>query len=70
MEDVGDVSDREASQLLERSDESEPLGDQARMARCLDLVEDFCLVTESVRSGTDVDVDVLVETPSREGVEA
>lgn len=44
--------------------------DEARMARCLDLFEDFCLVTESVRGGIDVDVDVRVETPTTEEVEA
>jgi organic hydroperoxide reductase OsmC/OhrA len=29
-----------------------------RIARCLDLFEDFCVVTQSVRSGLDVSVDV------------
>lgn len=38
--------------------------DQARMARCLDLFEDFCLVTESVRGGIDVGVEVEVESPA------
>ena len=33
-------------------------GNEARIARCLDLFEDFCLVTESVRSGIEVDVEV------------
>lgn len=42
--------------------------DQARMARCLDLFEDFCLVTESVRKGIDVDVDVQVEDATPEEV--
>ena len=42
--------------------------DQARMARCLDLFEDFCLVTESVRGGIDVGVRVEVESPAPEGV--
>ncbi len=29
-----------------------------RMGRCLDLFEDFCIVTESVRQGIEVDVAV------------
>lgn len=45
-----------------------PDDEQARMARCLDLFEDFCLVTESVRKGIQVDVDVEVETPTAEEV--
>lgn len=32
--------------------------DRPRMARCLELFEDFCIVTESVRRGIDVDVSV------------
>jgi hypothetical protein len=28
------------------------------MGRCLDLFQDFCLVTESVRDGIAVDVEV------------
>ncbi len=32
--------------------------ERPRMARCLDLFEDFCIVTESVRRGIDVDVSV------------
>lgn len=43
-------------------------GDQARIARCLDLFEDFCLVTESVRKGIDVGVDVHVDAPEAEEV--
>ena len=43
-----------------------PDEDRARMARCLDLFEDFCLVTESVRGGIAVDVDVRVESPDVE----
>lgn len=42
--------------------------DRARIARCLDLFEDFCLVTESVRKGIDVDVDVHVDAPEAEEV--
>jgi len=33
-----------------------------RMGRCLELFEDFCIVTESVRQGIRVDVEV--ETPA------
>jgi uncharacterized OsmC-like protein len=32
--------------------------DRERMGRCLDLFEDFCIVTESVRKGVDVLVQV------------
>lgn len=42
--------------------------DQARMVRCMDLFEDFCLVTESVRKGIEVGVEVQVETPAAEEV--
>lgn len=35
--------------------------DRPRMARCLELFEDFCIVTESVRRGIDVDVSVAGE---------
>lgn len=31
---------------------------RARMQRCLELFEDFCVVTQSVRQGIDVDVAV------------
>lgn len=31
---------------------------RARLARCLELFEDFCVVTQSVRGGIDVDVTV------------
>jgi uncharacterized OsmC-like protein len=37
-------------------DVAEP--DRARMSRCLELFEDFCVVTESVRNGVPVTVDV------------
>jgi organic hydroperoxide reductase OsmC/OhrA len=33
-------------------------GEQARMRRCLELFEDFCVVTQSVRQGIEVDVTV------------
>lgn len=42
--------------------------DQARIARCLDLFEDFCLVTESVRNGIDVDVEVHADATEAEEV--
>lgn len=32
--------------------------DQPRIGRCLELFEDFCVVTESVRKGLDVAVEV------------
>jgi uncharacterized OsmC-like protein len=32
--------------------------DQPRMRRCLELFEDFCVVTQSVRQGIEVDVAV------------
>ncbi|MCL5446512.1 MAG: OsmC family protein [Actinobacteria bacterium] len=37
-------------------------GPSARMARCMDLFEDFCVVTQSVRKG--IDVDVTVDVPA------
>ena len=50
----------------------EPVVDEAdrpRMRRCLDLFEDFCIVTQSVRAGVDVDVEVDVK-PERPAVTA
>jgi organic hydroperoxide reductase OsmC/OhrA len=35
-------------------------GDRERMGRCMELFEDFCVVTESVRHGIDVAVRVDV----------
>lgn len=35
-------------------------GDPARMARCLEIFEDYCVVTESVRSGIAVGVEVAI----------
>ena len=38
-----------------------------RMSRCLDLFQDFCIVTESVRDGIAVDVEVeTASTDSRQ----
>lgn len=39
---------------------------QERMSRCLGLFEDFCIVTESVRTGVPVDVNVEVVEPAGE----
>jgi organic hydroperoxide reductase OsmC/OhrA len=33
-------------------------GDRERMKRCLEIFEDFCIVTQSVRKGVDVKVTV------------
>ncbi len=38
-------------------------GSEGRIGRCLELFEDFCVVTESVRRGIDVDVDVAIDPP-------
>ena len=35
---------------------------QAKMGRCLQLFEDFCVVTESVRNGIEIDVEVEPRT--------
>lgn len=35
-----------------------PEAERARMARCLEIFEDFCIVTQSVRAGIDVAVRV------------
>jgi organic hydroperoxide reductase OsmC/OhrA len=37
-----------------------PADQQPRMRRCLELFEDFCVVTQSVREGLDVAIDVEV----------
>jgi uncharacterized OsmC-like protein len=33
-------------------------GQESRLGHCLDLFEDYCVVTQSVRNGIDVDVQV------------
>ncbi len=38
--------------------------ESGRFARCLELFEDFCVVTQSVRSGLDVSVEVEVGPPA------
>lgn len=40
-----------------------PVEARERMTRCLDIFEDFCVVTESVREGIDVDVRVEPVAP-------
>ncbi len=42
------------------------LEDRHRMQRCLDVFEDYCIVTESVRGGIDVNVDVAPSTSPSE----
>ncbi len=42
------------------------LEDRVRMERCLGIFEDFCIVTQSVRGGIDVDVSVEAVTPHAE----
>lgn len=37
--------------------------DRERVARCLELFEDFCVVTQSVRRGVEVQVEVALDTP-------
>jgi uncharacterized OsmC-like protein len=36
-----------------------PEADRKKLDRCLDLFEDFCVVTASIREGVDVDVRVI-----------
>lgn len=40
-----------------------PPDDQPRVARCLEIFEDFCMVSASVRQGISIDVEVDVVTP-------
>ena len=41
-----------------------PVADQPRMARCLEVFEDFCVVTASVRPGIAVEVSVHPTAPA------
>jgi organic hydroperoxide reductase OsmC/OhrA len=36
--------------------------DRERLARCVEVFEDFCIVTQSVRGGLDVQVEVAPQT--------
>jgi organic hydroperoxide reductase OsmC/OhrA len=40
-------------------------GDAGRISRCLDLFEDYCVVTQSVRAGLPVSVEVAPVQPVR-----
>jgi organic hydroperoxide reductase OsmC/OhrA len=40
-----------------------PLAEHDRLARCVEIFEDFCVVTASVRPGIDVQVEVVPTTP-------
>jgi organic hydroperoxide reductase OsmC/OhrA len=44
--------------------------DVPRSKRCLELFEDFCVVTESVRNGIDVNVDVEMGSSGSDGASA
>jgi organic hydroperoxide reductase OsmC/OhrA len=35
-----------------------------RIGRCLEVFEDFCMVTQSLRQGIDIAVEVTVEDPA------
>lgn len=39
------------------------VGDEQRFQRCREIFEDFCIVTQSVREGIDVDVQVYPVKP-------
>jgi uncharacterized OsmC-like protein len=41
-----------------------PPEEQDRVARCLDVFEDFCIVSGSVRQGVEIDVEVEVANPA------
>lgn len=41
--------------------------DEGRIERCLKLFEDYCVVTQSVRAGLDVSVEVNAEAEAVAG---
>lgn len=43
--------------------------DEAKLSACLEAFQDFCVVTESVREGIDVDVDVQMVCDDAYGCE-
>lgn len=43
------------------------LSDLERMGRCSDLFEDFCTVTQSIRSGIDVQVELIAKKEEMSG---
>jgi organic hydroperoxide reductase OsmC/OhrA len=57
---VGDVTVRLAPAVTR--------DDAARMRRCLDIFESFCIVTESVREGFPVHVEVTPRVANKEAV--
>ncbi len=36
------------------------IGDKEKLEKCLDIFEDYCVVTQSIRNGIDVEVEVEV----------
>jgi organic hydroperoxide reductase OsmC/OhrA len=45
------------------------VSDQAKYERCRDIFEDFCIVTQSVRQGIPVDVEVYPVRPLGDDIE-
>jgi uncharacterized OsmC-like protein len=43
-----------------------PSEEQERVSRCLDVFEDFCIVSGSVREGIEIDVEVEIASPRAE----
>lgn len=48
--------------VLVRLAPSVPIEQHERMARCLELFQDFCVVSEAVREGIAIDVSVETQT--------